>query len=100
MTMNMHGRIWNSGISEEEMTDVLEEVSTENQLIVYNDDVNTFDHVISCLVKYCGHGFVQAEQCAYIIHYNGKCSVKGGSFDSLKPICEALLDQGLSATIE
>jgi ATP-dependent Clp protease adaptor protein ClpS len=100
MTMTMQEGIWNTGVSEEELTDVLEEVSSENQLIVYNDDVNTFDHVIACLVKYCGHGFVQAEQCAYLIHYNGKCSVKGGAFDALKPICEALLDQGLSATIE
>jgi len=92
--------IWNSKTLEEQDTDVLEEVKSENQLIVFNDDVNTFDHVIACLVKYCGHGFVQAEQCAYVIHYNGKCSVKGGSFENLKPICEALLDQGLSAIIE
>lgn len=92
--------IWNSKTLEEQDTDVLEEVKSENQLIVFNDDVNTFDHVIACLVKYCGHGFVQAEQCAYVIHYNGKCSVKGGSFEALKPICEALLDQGLSAIIE
>jgi len=91
---------WNSKVSEEQDSDVLEEVKSENQLIVYNDDVNTFEHVISCLVKYCGHGFIQAEQCAYVIHYTGKCSVKGGTFEALKPICEALLDQGLSAMIE
>jgi ATP-dependent Clp protease adaptor protein ClpS len=58
--------IWNSKTLEDQSTDVLEEVKSENQLIVFNDDVNTFDHVIACLVKYCGHGFVQAEQCAYV----------------------------------
>jgi ATP-dependent Clp protease adaptor protein ClpS len=92
--------IWNSKVLEDQEADVLEDVKSENHLIVYNDDVNTFDHVIACLVKYCGHGLVQAEQCAYVIHYNGRCSVKGGTMEDLKPICEALLDQGLSATIE
>lgn len=70
------------------------------RIIVYNDDVNTFQHAIECLRKYCGHTVEQAEQCALIIHYNGKCDVKRGSFEKLKPICEALLENGLIAKIE
>jgi len=69
-------------------------------IVLYNDDVNTFDHVIECLIRYCKHSLNQAEQCATIVHYNGKCSVKNGSYDELKPICEALLENGLSAKIE
>ncbi len=77
-----------------------EEVDLENQLVLYNDDVNTFDWVIESLVSVCKHERDQAEQCSMIIHYNGKCSVKEGNFDKLRPMCEALLDRGLSATIE
>ncbi len=69
-------------------------------IVLYNDDVNTFDFVIDSLIKVCRHEREQAEQCSYIIHYNGKCAVKEGSFTDLKPMCEALLDRGLSATIE
>jgi ATP-dependent Clp protease adaptor protein ClpS len=78
---------------EEELVDIKE-------LILYNDDVNTFEHVIDSLIKICGHEPEQAEQCAYIVHYKGKCTVKCGEYDKLKPMCEALLDRGLSATIE
>lgn len=89
-----------------EDSDVLEEVITEElvdkekDLIVYNDDVNTFDHVIECLETICNHNSIQAEQCTYIIHYSGKCTVENGSFNELKPMCLALLDKGLSASIE
>lgn len=69
-------------------------------IVLYNDNVNTFDHVIECLIRYCKHSLNQAEQCATIVHYNGKCAVKNGSYDELKPICEALLENGLSAKIE
>ena len=79
---------------------IKELVEPPKALIVYNDDVNTFQHATSCLVKYCGHTVLQAEQCALIIHHNGKCDVKHGSFDKLKPICEALLENGLTAKIE
>lgn len=72
----------------------------ENQIVLFNDDVNTFDHVINSLMEVCDHDFVQAEQCSIIVHYNGKCSVKNGDFDFLKPMCEALLDRGLTAAIE
>ena len=66
----------------------------------YNDDVNTFDHVINCLVKYCSHDMLQAEQCAFIVHTKGKCSVKNGNYTDLEPVCSALCDKGLSAKIE
>lgn len=79
---------------------VLEEPSESLSIVLYNDEVNTFDHVIQCLVKYCEHSTIQAEQCAWITHYKGKCQVKTGSFEQLRPKCEALLEQGLSAFIE
>lgn len=80
--------------------DVTELLEDECHLILYNDDVNTFDHVIDTLVKVCHHTFEQAEQCAIIVHFKGKCDVKSGSYSFLKPLCTALLDAGLSAEIE
>lgn len=79
---------------------LLEALVIEKDLIVYNDDVNTFDHVIESLVKVCEHNPIQAEQCTWIIHHNGKCQVKRGYFEHLEPMCTALLDRGISATIE
>ena len=69
------------------------------EIILFNDDVNTFDYVINKLVTICGQTMEQAEQCTYIVHYSGKCSVKTGTFDKLKPICLKLLDAGLTAEI-
>jgi ATP-dependent Clp protease adaptor protein ClpS len=69
-------------------------------LILYNDDVNTFDYVIECLVEICEHDLLQAEQCTYIVHYTGKCTVKSGSYSKLNPMREALCERGLSAVIE
>ena len=80
--------------------DVMELIDDECHLILYNDDVNTFDHVIDTLVEVCHHTFEQAEQCAIIVHFKGKCDVKTGSYSFLKPLCTALLDAGLSAEIE
>jgi ATP-dependent Clp protease adaptor protein ClpS len=71
-----------------------------SDIIIYNDDVNTFDFVIETLVEICGHEYIQAVQCAHLIHNTGKCGVKRGIYRELKPICEALLEKGLSATIE
>ncbi len=71
----------------------------QNQLIVYNDDYNTFDHVIRTLIEVCDHSQQQAEQCTYIIHYKGKCSVKEGSFEKLAPMCSAIHDRGISAEV-
>jgi ATP-dependent Clp protease adaptor protein ClpS len=72
----------------------------ELQLVIYNDNVNTFQHVIHCLMDYCKHTLEQAEQCANIIHYKGKYEVKNGSFKTLKPIANALLENNLSVKIE
>lgn len=71
-----------------------------HNLIVWNDDVNTFDWVIESLVHVCGHETTQAEQCALIIHHKGKCGVKKGSFDDLRPQAEALINRGIQATID
>jgi len=71
-----------------------------HNLIVWNDDVNTFDWVIESLVDVCGHENLQAEQCALLIHHKGKCGVKKGSFDDLRPQAEQLIDRGIQATID
>ncbi|WP_281638224.1 ATP-dependent Clp protease adaptor ClpS [Flavobacterium marginilacus] len=76
-----------------------EDISMNNEIIVYNDDVNTFDHVIDTLIRICGHTPIQAEQCSLIIHFNGKCTVKTGEYDKLKIQCTGLLEAGLSAEI-
>lgn len=84
---------------------VLEEVAIEesisfnNEIVLYNDDVNTFDHVIDTLIRVCDHTPEQAEQCSLIVHYNGKCTVKTGEYKDLKPQCSLLLEAGLSAEI-
>ncbi len=86
-------------------TEVLEEVSVvektveSKNLVVFNDDVNTFDHVIESLIKVCKHEPMQAEQCTWLVHYKGKCQVKAGDFETLEPMCTGLLDRGISAEI-
>ena len=80
-------------------TAVLEAVDINNEIVLFNDDVNTFDHVIETLIAVCNHTAIQAEQCAILVHYKGKCTVKTGSFDELKPQCTQLLEAGLSAEI-
>lgn len=84
----------------EEYVDVLTEETTGYSLVVWNDDVNTFDWVIDTLIEICGHTKEQAEQCALLIHLSGKHAVKKGSFEDLKPKCEAILDRQIQATIE
>ncbi|MEM1256922.1 MAG: ATP-dependent Clp protease adaptor ClpS [Bacteroidota bacterium] len=76
-----------------------EEVVKQNEIVLFNDDVNTFDHVINTLIDVCDHTPEQAEQCSLIVHYNGKCTVKTGEYDDLKPRCSRLLQAGLSAEI-
>jgi len=84
-------------------TDVIaelkEQLKASKELLLFNDEVNTFDFVIDSLVKVCAHDKLQAEQCTYIVHFNGKCAVKKGSFEKLEPMCTALLDRGLTAEI-
>lgn len=74
-------------------------VSNRN-LVLYNDDVNSFDYVISCLIEVCDHDIIQAEQCAFITHFKGKCDIKKGDYKYLKPIKQNLVDKGLRVTID
>ena len=85
---------------EDELVDVLEDSEDPRSLIVYNDDFNTFEHVINTLIKVCKHEVQQAEQCTYIIHYRGKCAVKNGSYTHLKPMRQGIIDAGIKAAIE
>jgi ATP-dependent Clp protease adaptor protein ClpS len=79
------------------------EVSVEeghlNEIVLFNDEVNTFDHVIETLVDVCKHTYEQAEQCSLLVHYKGKCTVKTGVYEELEPQCSQLLKAGLSAEI-
>lgn len=85
---------------EEVVVDILDDVLHPKDLIVFNDDFNTFEHVIETLVKVCRHTAMQAEQCAHIIHNRGKCSVKKGTLIKLKPMKEAICDAGIDAKVE
>jgi ATP-dependent Clp protease adaptor protein ClpS len=87
-------------ILEEEIVDAVLKEETTKALMLYNDDYNTFEWVIECLKKVCGHDDLQAEQCTYLVHYRGVCMVKNGPYKKLKPLCEALLERGLTARIE
>lgn len=79
--------------------EVSELIDGLSEIVLYNDDVNTFDHVIDTLIRVCNHTPEQAEQCAVLVHYKGRCTVKTGAFKELKPQCLQLLDAGLSAEI-
>lgn len=81
---------------------VLEEtdVADGRKLILFNDDVHSFDFVIEALMEVCGHELLQAEQCTIIVHFKGKCAVKQGSYEKLEPMCTALLERGLTAEIQ
>lgn len=83
----------------QEEVSVAEKESNQNEIVLYNDEVNTFDHVINTLIFVCEHTPEQAEQCSIIVHYKGKCTVKTGEFTELKPRCSMLLEAGLSAEI-
>jgi ATP-dependent Clp protease adaptor protein ClpS len=85
----------------------LEEVLLEETLladgqkiVLFNDDVHSFDFVIEALIEVCGHELLQAEQCTIIVHYKGKCAVKNGAYEELEPMCTALLERGLTAEIQ
>lgn len=85
---------------QESDTDLLTTSQHSYNLIVWNDEVNTFDWVIETLVEVCKHTHEQAEQCAYIIHFQGKYAVKQGDYDTLKPMRECITERGINATIE
>jgi ATP-dependent Clp protease adaptor protein ClpS len=90
---------------EQEDIDVLDETSIEldtvleRELVVFNDEVNTFDYVIETLIEVCKHNPEQAEQCTLLIHYKGKCTVKLGNYPTLKPMQEAICERGISAVV-
>lgn len=83
----------------ETLIDVAEGTDEWNDLVVYNDDVNTFDHVINTLIKVCRHSREQAEQCTLLIHYKGKCAVKKGAFTELLPMRQGIVNAGINAEI-
>ena len=79
-----------------------EGVEHQNQakLVLHNDDTNTFDYVMEMLVEVCDHSLTQAEQCATITHFKGKCEVKSGSFPDMKELRYQLISRGLKASVE
>lgn len=83
----------------QEEVDVLEKEVNQHEIVLYNDDVNTFDFVIDSLIDVCDHTLEQAEQCTILVHYKGKCTVKSGEYNDLKPRCSKLLSLGLSAEL-
>lgn len=85
---------------QEEERDTITELASSYQLVVWNDEVNTFEWVIETLIKICCHTPEQAEQCAMLIHTQGKYAVKKGDYETLKPMCDAITDRGIGATIE
>jgi ATP-dependent Clp protease adaptor protein ClpS len=92
--------MYNSNPQVEELVEVATDELEERILILFNDEVNTFDFVIESLIKVCGHDPMQAEQCTIIVHFKGKCDVKHGDYDKLEPLCTALLERGLTAEIQ
>lgn len=92
MTINPHE-------SEQAFYEVDEVTVDEQNVIIYNDDFNTFEHVIATLIKVCKHTAEQAEQCTWLIHYKGKCAVKSGEFYKLVPIKDAICEAGIDAKI-
>lgn len=91
---------YNPAIDFEEEQDVLTLEDHAYSLVVWNDEVNTFEWVIETLIEICQHSQEQAEQCAFLIHTKGKYAVKIGTYDNLKPQCDAITDRSISATLE
>jgi ATP-dependent Clp protease adaptor protein ClpS len=94
-------RNMNTSVQEEELVDLLEaiEVTEVKDLVVFNDDVNTFEHVIETLIRVCKHTLEQAEQCTLLIHHKGKCTVRNGSYEELNPMRQAICEVGIDAKI-
>ena len=95
--MRPQEQIWENPDSDDAVDTLSDDV---RHLILHNDDVHTFDYVIVSLIDICHHEIHQAEQCAYIVHFNGKCEVKNGTFDVLHPMKDKLTSKGLSVTID
>lgn len=83
----------------QEEVGVLEQKANEHQIVLFNDDIHSFDYVIDSLIDVCEHTIEQAEQCTYLVHFKGKCTVKTGELKELKPRCSKLLELGLSAEL-
>ncbi len=95
------GSLWNTADTEVAEETLLDEATADGwHLVLYNDPHNSFDHVIEMLVKVCGHDATQAEQCAVLVHFKGKCTVMSGAYDDLEPKCTKLLSADLTAEIE
>jgi len=86
-------------IQEQVEVDVLEQEVPQHEIILYDDDFNTFDFVIDSLIDVCEHTLIQAEQCTMLVHYKGKCGVKTGEYKELESKCSKLLERGLTAEI-
>lgn len=82
-----------------EQVDVVTQQTNQHEIVLHNDDVNTFDFVIDSLISVCDHTLEQAEQCTLLVHYKGKCTVKTGELKDLEPRCSKLLQLGLSAEL-
>ena len=82
------------------LKDSNKETNRDNQLILYNDNIHTFEYVINTLIDVCNHSNIQAEQCTYLVHYNGKCAIKQGNKDSILNLKNILTERGLNATVE
>ena len=89
-----------TGTQKWEDVELLTDLEEPCNLFVWNDEVNTFEWVIETLIEVCSHTYEQAEQCSYFIHYRGKYAVMQGSYDELKPLCDAITERGISATVE
>ncbi|MBS1507670.1 MAG: ATP-dependent Clp protease adaptor ClpS [Bacteroidetes bacterium] len=91
----------NTSVEEQELVDLLEaiQITEVKDLVVFNDDFNTFDHVIETLIRVCKHTHEQAEQCTLLIHHKGKCTVRTGSFEELNPMRQAICEVGIDAKI-
>lgn len=86
-------------IETQELVDTEVTTSDINNLVIFNDDINTFDHVINTLIDVCEHTPEQAEQCTLLVHYKGKCAVKSGEFDKLASLRNAICQRGISAEV-
>ena len=91
---------WKEDYDTREDREVMVDLEHPFHLIVWNDEINTFEWVIETLIEICIHRHEQAEQSAYIIHYKGKYSVKEGNYEELKPMCDAITERGINATVE
>ena len=87
-------------LEEVQLAEELTNVDNLSELIVFNDDFNTFDWVIESFIQVCNHAYTQAEQLSLMVHFNGKAIVKTGEYEKLKPMKDALIERGLSAAIE